>query len=230
LGKHKRKKIRQAPEGRRVVVCVPAGDLMHTECAISLARMVQHTLLEQPPRLEGLWVQAFSSSILPQGRQQLAETALERDATHVLFLDSDMGFPQDMLCHLLDADDPIIGINATARRPPHRNCAHVEYGVELETAPDSVGRVEVYRMGLGVAWVAAEVFRALEPPWFDFTWLPDLHCFQGEDHYFVEKAKAAGFKVVADQDLTKHVNHIGSFPYNPVAKTLAKAAREEMNP
>ena len=218
----RRKNGGKAPtEARRVAILVPSGDLVHSAFAFSLANMVKHTLLSQPENLEAFAVQGFSTSILPYSREELARYALENNATHTLWIDSDMEFGSNMLVNFLKHDEPIIGINATSRRPPYRNTAQIDVGQELATSEHSTGLEKVYRMGFGVAWVATEVFRNLEEPWFDFVWHGDRRVFQGEDHHFVMKAKEAGYELFIDHDISKNVNHQGTFGFNPVIKGLA---------
>jgi len=203
--------------------------MVHTQFAFSMLNMIEYTVVERPPRLGALVVQGYSSSVLTQSREILAHFAIEAGATHTLWIDSDMQFPQEMIVHFCTNDYPLLGINATARRPPYRNCAQVEKGVELESLVDSTGQVPVFRMGFGVAWIQTAVFKAMEKPWFDFVWLPDKGVFQGEDHYFVMNATKLGYEPRVDQDVTRYVQHLGIMGYNPVAKAMMpKDIQEEL--
>ena len=49
-------------------------------------------------------------------------------------------------------------------------------------------------------------------------YLPESDEYRGEDYDFFNKAMAAGFELYVDQDLSKEVNHIGSFAFNPLMK------------
>jgi hypothetical protein len=80
-------------------------------------------------------------------------------------------------------------------------------------------------MGFGMVWVATDVFRAMPKPWFSHEWLPDQEVFRGEDYYFFERAREAGFECYVDHDLSKEVGHIGSFTFNPVMLEAKEAAR-----
>jgi hypothetical protein len=201
---------------RRVVILVPCDDMVKMHFMISLVSMVQYTLLQQPENLTHFVVQPHSTSILPLSRQKLAEAAIEQGATHTLWLDSDMQFPADTLMRFLLRDEAIIGINATSRRPPFRNTAQVQNRVPLVTNPGSTGLEKVHRMGFGVLWVATEVYKAMERPYFDFEWVEELGTFKGEDYIFFEKARAAGYELYVDHDLSKHVHHMGTFGFNPL--------------
>jgi hypothetical protein len=215
---------------KRVAILIPAQDMCNTGFAMCLAHMVQKTLLQPPENLEALTINSFGVSILPFGRQVLAKTALEQGVTHMLWIDSDMEFPSDMLLRFLKRDEPIIGINAMNRRKPFRNTALVKPEEPLVTTPDSSGLEKVYRMGFGVVWMAVEVIERMELPWFEFQWVPEVSLFMGEDYSFFEKAKALGYELYVDHDISKAVYHLGTFAYNPqmipVAEEL-KASHSE---
>jgi len=120
---------------RRVAILIPAGDECKTAFAISLAHMIRETLLLLPENLEALTINSFCTAMLPFSRQILAETALQQGATHLLWIDSDMKFPADMLMTFLRHDKPIIGINAMARSDPWNNTAQSAPDVPLVTTP-----------------------------------------------------------------------------------------------
>jgi hypothetical protein len=185
-----------------------------------MVNMVQHTLMNLPPNLAQLVVQTYSSSILPWSRQSLAYTAVRQNATHTLWIDSDMMFPKDMIIHFCEQEEPIIGINAMNRRPPYRNLAQSSFNVPIETTESSTGLQEVYRFGFGVAWIATEVYKKMEEPWFDFQYMEDKKIYRGEDYYFYDKARDLGYKLYVDHDVSKHVWHIGTFGFNPLLKAL----------
>jgi hypothetical protein len=69
-------------------------------------------------------------------------------------------------------------------------------------------------MGFGIVLIEARVFEAMPKPWFLFEYVEtdDGPTFRGEDIYFCEKAKAAGFHPLVDHDLTKETAHVSSFP------------------
>lgn len=205
---------------KKVAVCTPAGDMVHTEYASSKDHMLMYSFGTQDPRLGNLAIYTYGSSILPFSRQMLAQMALDQGATHLLWIDSDMAFPRDLIHRFLGHTEPIVGINAMSRRPPHNNTAQSAPGVQIETRPESTGTEKVYRVGFGVAWIAAEVFKAIEPPWFEFEWSSELKCYRGEDYVFCERAAKAGFECVIDHDISKLVMHVGHFGYNPLLKTM----------
>jgi len=209
-----------AKEKRRVVILLPTGDTVHRDFAISLAHLMKHTLLAMPTNLVDLKIQGVSMSILPAARHVLAQYALDNNFTHALFIDSDMEFPCDAILHFLTKSDPILGVNAVARREPWPTTARYADGGYVQTTIDSSGTESVSRIGFGLVWVATEVFRKIEPPWFNFTWQEDYKRYEGEDHYFCRKAIDAGFDVKVDHDISKYVRHMGSFAFSPLVKAM----------
>lgn len=151
-------------------------------------------------------------------RNQLVQEALTAGATHLLWLDTDMRFPKDILLRLLHRNRPIVGVNyATRAIPVHPTAAkHTGLGEEpaewLYNHEDETGLAPVESVGFGAVLVQAKVYRDLSFPWFNahyderMTWI-------GEDTYFCSKARAAGYDVMVDLDLSEIIRHIGDFEY-----------------
>ena len=203
-------------ESKLVAVLTPCDDSVKTPYLMSMVKMLERTYTQPPPGLRGLYVNTLSSSILPQGRQALADLALKNEATHLLWIDSDMSFPADMLIRFMQRDEKIIGINAVTRRPPHLSCAQYADGSFVKTISESTGLEKVGRTGFGVLWVAAEVFKSMAKPYFNFRWDEGLQDFYGEDMYFFDHVHKLGLEVYIDHNLSKEVLHVGSFGFNPL--------------
>ena len=200
----------------RLVVCLPQRDTVHCEYACSLARMMLYLGISNDG-IDDVRMTRCGSSILPAVRQHLAERAIEESgATHLLWIDSDHTFPYDTAHRLLAHKRPWVGINATTRVPPIRPTALKKKGEPLETTKHSKGLERVWRMGFGIVLIEARVFQAMEKPWFDLEYVnfdPEP-AHVGEDIYFCEKAKHAGFQPMVDHDLTKETAHIGSVAFD----------------
>jgi hypothetical protein len=212
---------------RRVAILTPACDTCHTGYAMSLVHMLSVTyraMLAGEIEPFAMTVNSYGTSILPFSRQILAKTALDQKATHMLWIDSDMEFPSDMLMRFMRHDAPIVGINAMSRRKPYRNTAQTMPGEPLTTTLDSTGLEKVFHTGFGVIWIASEVFEKMEAPYFAFEWMPELSVFKGEDYVFFEKAKALGYECYVDHDISKAVYHSGAFGFNPLLIAQAEAS------
>jgi hypothetical protein len=203
---------------KRLAICLPQTDTVRREYARSLANMMLH-LGNRDAGVSQVFSVHGTSSILPSVRQELAERAISRGATHLLWIDADHSFPHDTAHRLLARQRPWVGINATTRNPPLRTTALKGEGVLLDTTKHSRGLEKVWRMGFGLVLIEARVFEAMRKPWFliEYVEKDDGAVFRGEDVYFCEKAKAAGFHPMVDHDLTKETAHVGSVPWTTAA-------------
>ena len=185
----------------RVGVCVPARDEVHTAFAFDFARMAAHDAsVRCKDGKGGLSLYTMPGTLIFDQREKLAEVALKEGCDAVLFVDSDMRFPHDLITILLSRDVPIVGVNATTRRKPVTPTAKVvEKYMEGETMVhkwsnvDSRGKQgieEVTAVGFGAVLIRKEVFEKTGRPWFDAGWGPNGAC--GEDVYFCVKAGSEG--------------------------------------
>jgi hypothetical protein len=150
-------------------------------------------------------------TIIFKQRENLAEMAVEDDATHVLWVDGDMTFPADALERLLAHDKDIVGCNYSRRRRP---CVPTARKDGVWVYPDEhTGLIEVEAVGMGLCLVKADVFKAMEKPWFNFARNPKTGQGIGEDFYFCYGARHAGFKVWCDMDLSAELGHVGDHTY-----------------
>ena len=205
MSKKKRKQNKQEPTtGIKIIVCIPSFDDWDTDFAVSVASMFAHGI----PKNIAVSMLCSRQTILVSSRQELADTALHNGATHLLWLDSDMKFPNDIIPRLLARDKPIVACNYSRRSNPPIPTAH---GVDdiVWTFKNSTGLVPAQHVGLGVCLIKAEVFRAIERPYFATPWVPSMDKFLGEDVYLFAKARIAGYEILIDQDLSQEIIHVG---------------------
>ena len=207
----------------RVAICVPAQDFCAVGFAHDLARLAGFMGSTRPD----VTVMLFTSrgTIIPQQRTELVKYALQADATHILWLDSDMRFPKETMNRLLAHNESIVGANYSTRRPPITPTAAHPNNVHEYTTPESTGLVEVTRMGMGCMLVNMDVYKKMTAPWFALGYVPSANDFVGEDVFFCQKATATGFPVLVDHDLSKEIIHLGEFPYQFTHPLLARAAQ-----
>lgn len=214
---------------KRVCVATPCGESLHTGYTSSLVSMLMRTLgSEFPQNLGELMVQLYSCSVLPFSRQKLVSDAIEQGFTHLLFIDSDMDFPNDLLLRWIQRDEPILAANCVSRRPPYFCTAQSSPGVEVPTTQHSSGIEKVNRAGFGVIWFDLSIFQRIPEPWFEFVWVPEAKVFTGEDYSFCKKATQAGFPIHIDHDVSKEVKHMGFFGYSPLQKAAMDLRRAEL--
>lgn len=208
----------QSPQVVKVAVCIPSSYMWHADFSLSLLNLVMH--VARNPLKDGrrvvLSILNERGSILPQIRQNLVEGAIKVDVDYVLFIDSDMMFPADLLHLLMDAEKNVVACNCPTKSLPSNSTARV-YSPEgmksVYTEFDSTGILEVDRIGTGVMLVKTSVFKKLQRPFFRVGWDSGRKEFIGEDWEFCRVLKASGEKLYIQQDASKLIGHIGSFMF-----------------
>jgi hypothetical protein len=197
-----------------IAVCTPARDMVHTMFTYDLVNLVcYHTLNTN----DAISLKISEGTLIANQRAELSLDAMREGCSHLLFIDSDMRFPQDMISRLLAHDVDIVATNCARRRMPTGPTAQVykENGDRelVWTMPESTGLQEVGSVGMGVMLIKAGVFKALSEPWYETPWRSDKRGYIGEDVFFCKKAREAGFKIWIDHDVSKEIGHIGTFEF-----------------
>ena len=215
-----------------IAVCTPARDMVHANYAFCMTNMVAHHTINTT---DAVSLKIMQGTLIQTQRADLCLDAMAEGCTHILFVDSDMTFPQDMIERLLAHDLDIVATNCARRRLPTGPTAqrYDENGerVLVYTMPESTGIEEVGSIGMGVMLIKRKVFEALSEPWFETPWRNDKRGYVGEDVFFCRKAQAAGFKIWIDHDVSKEIGHIGTFEFKHdhtwVMRDLEKAEKAE---
>jgi hypothetical protein len=184
---------------------------------------------------DAISLKIMQGTIIQNQRADLCLDAMREGCSHILFIDSDMTFPQDMVQRLLKHDVDIDATNCARRRMPTGPTAqnYDENGVRtmVYTMPDSTGLEEVGSIGTGIMLIKKEVFQNMSEPWFDMPWQTGKRGYMGEDVFFCKKAQELGFKVYIDHDVSKEIGHIGTFEFKHdhtwVMRDLEKAKEKE---
>jgi hypothetical protein len=197
-----------------IAVCTPARDMVHTMFTYDLVNMVCfHTLNTN----DAVSLKISEGTLIANQRAELSLDAMREGCSHILFIDSDMRFPQDMISRLLAHDLDIVATNCARRRMPTGPTAQIykENGDRelVWSMPESTGLQEVGSVGMGVMMIKAGVFKALSEPWYETPWRHDKRGYIGEDVFFCRKAREAGFKIWIDHDVSKEIGHIGMFEF-----------------
>jgi len=111
-----------------------------------------------------------------QARNWIVKEALKSECSHLLFLDSDMTFPSDILERLRSHNKKIIGASYYTRKEPHALTAKIEQpdhslkpiALKPRLSGDGDGRtylpqvMEVSAIGMGATLIDTEVFRKMD--------------------------------------------------------------------
>lgn len=200
-----------------VICCIPSNGTVPMGFALSLAQAMAHfaSLPYDGQKKIGLW--NVRSSNLAEGRQRLVAKAMEDQATHIMWFDSDMKFPPDTITRLLNHAKPVVGVNYPQKNIEARPTAYLDspdYVGPVYSGERATGLQEVSVLGMGVMLTELAVFDVLPLPHFKFTPLPPENTrHSGEDVHFCHELSKLGIPVFVDHDLSKECAHIGEFEY-----------------
>lgn len=177
--------------------------------------------LLKPPNC--MLMSAHGSSVAAN-RNKIIDQAFEHGCTHILFLDDDMAFKNDMLNRLLVHDVDIVSALYLKRAYPHQPLIF-DY-LNDDGSVRSIflnghenGLIEVAAAGMGACLIKTEVFKNLEKPWIRLGEIEkDQWC---DDIGFFTRVRKAGYKVHCDMETC--VGHIGSmviWPHNQNGKWM----------
>lgn len=208
----------------KINIAIPSHESCHMLFAYDLAQLVALTMGIMPAD-EGhsLGISSDIGTYVHVARTELLQHSIETEATHVLWLDSDMRFPADALIRLLKHQVSVVGVNYSKRRIPAEFVAVERFPTEgnigsfLYTGPESTGLAEVQAIGFGCVLMETAALKNLpdpkKEPWFWYERLPDGKMV-GEDVYFCRLIKRLfGTRLFVDQDLSWQCEHMGSFGF-----------------
>jgi GT2 family glycosyltransferase len=197
--------------GIKVGICLP----MRTDFSGSRLFWISLLIMRKPVYWE---IIDCPRQNIQDARNLLAQHALQRGMTHVLFVDDDHIIPQDAMIRLLEHDVDMVGALAFKRRPSYDPCvfnvASDPVNGDLGMYPVPLikqGLQEVSAIGFSMVLIKKEVFEKVGWPYFMYgdkslgihTHLGGI----GEDMSFCIKAGRAGIKVHCDTDLI--LPHLG---------------------
>lgn len=195
----------------RLVIGGPTLSMVPAAFALDLAQLYATT------RESGRWTSVtlglLGATYVHVGREAFLEGAIARQATHVLWLDTDMVFPPDTALRLAAHDRPIVACNCVMRDPRILFTAQ-RAGQGILTGPDSTGLEAADTVGMAVMLMRTDVVADLARPWFTHG-RTDAGRDVGEDVMFCRALRAAGQQIYIDHDLSKEIGHIGPHTFRP---------------
>jgi hypothetical protein len=153
---------------------------------------------------------------------------LDKNVSHILFIDDDMTFPDDLLIRLLEHDKDMVVCNAYRAKSPHFPVTSVSRkGVffhPVHVRPDKGSLKRVDSGGTGCTLIKMDVFRKVPFPWFKSEYVPapphveennELlfygNLFVSEDNRFFIIAQQYGFKLYCDFSI--EIGHVKNKTY-----------------
>lgn len=165
----------------------------------------------------------FNETYIHMARNQAMKMASEAEATHLLFIDSDMTFPKWAVDKLIEDNKQIVGGLYFGRRTPLPIAFEIDKEINMlvikKDVPQWKEPYEVDAIGTGFLMIRTDVFSHIQPPFFSYGNPKDFELATkpfpanevGEDIYFCLKAKKAGLKVWCDPSIP--IGHVGKRIY-----------------
>lgn len=205
-------------KSRPIFVVYLSNGLVHSDFCYALAQLAMYAT----HRGVHLGITKIECSEIEVGRALAVRTAFEQapDASHILFLDSDMVFPPNTLERLHNRNKDIVGTTYCQRRSP-RGWVHelLNDGVPRFDI-NSGGCDQIKSTGFGCILIRLDVFRKVPRPWFASIYKGEVDergedVRRSEDRSFCDRARTAGYKVWCDFDLSADLRHVGQFAFGP---------------
>jgi len=191
----------------RLLIAIPSLDFVHVEFLKSLTALVMR-LKNDGVDFE---VSIESGTLVYVARDKLAQKAVNGGFTHVLWLDADMVFSDNILEDLMFSGHDFVSGIAHGRRPPHLSCLFESLSpVTRFTSKYPSETFEVAGCGFGCVLITTEILKQVM--------LNAKACFMpmaayGEDLAFCLRASRIGVKIYAEPTVRLgHIGHIAIYP------------------
>lgn len=197
----------------KVIAGIPSNGMWHARFGLAWSALLAtalHDFSLMP--VEG------QSSIVAEARNACLELADQLGADAILFLDTDMTFPPDLLHRLAAIDHAIVG--ATYRQ---RFAGGVILGHELngEKITELGARPrEVLDLPTGAMLIRRRAWEGLRRPYFRFGVNEETGRVIGEDILFCRDARERGMSVWLEPHVSAHIEHYGLVPFPTVMPNM----------
>jgi len=179
----------------RIAVCIPSYGSVEEKFWIAFTRMVN----EMHHQDNEFIILSLAGQPTDYIRNCLVSEALNRDCDYVWFIDSDMIPSFGIFNCLFHMYKDISSALCFQRERPHYPAVRVkETGILLDIPENKI--IQVEGIGLACCIISTEVFKKIEQPWFKFEMREGKRI--GEDIYFCEKARKAGFEIFVHTGVT----------------------------
>lgn len=193
----------------KLMIAIPTYDYMHfqfVQCLTKLIRRLDADGIDFEVIYQG-------GTLVYVGRDKLAKMAIDQGYTHILWLDSDMIFNEDLLENLMLSGKSFVTGIAHARRAPHVSCIFNEIWPAVDRWEGHDYPKGTFKIGgcgfacvLMETKVAEKVYTINGTAFFPMKEL-------GEDLAFCKRARDAGIELWAEPRVwLGHIGHITVYP------------------
>ena len=189
----------------KLLIGIPSIDYMHAEFVKCLTALTIR-LCQQ-----GIPFDVFinNGTLVHVARDKIACKAINKNYSHVLWLDADMIFQPTILEDLMDTGRDFVTGIAHSRRPPYASCVFeniddLDHLKRFEGIEYPVEPFPVAGCGFACVLIKTEVLKAVQLH-YKACFLPEMQW--GEDLTFCRRARAMGYDIYADPHV--RLGHIG---------------------
>jgi len=195
----------------KITIGVPTNRGVRPKTAESLLKLVAYGKVDYEFHI----LVPENGYTIAENRNYLATQALNNNSDYLLMVDDDMVFESDLLDRLLENEKDIIGVAYHPRTDMQGKIKFLDetHFIKLEESDDPKYKTtfECHATGTGIILIKCEVFRKVPQPWFMFEYYNTGQVKLGEDWYFCEATKKAGYKIFTDPTIP--VGHLGEKVY-----------------
>jgi hypothetical protein len=196
----------KATLSEQVVICVPTNGLVHAMFSFCLINAIRYTEAQGIPVV----LEMDAGTVLSNQRQVLSDTATNTHmAEHIMWLDSDMTFPEDVIIRLLEHKKKVVCATYSKRVEPFHPTAFYNIDPVEPVNTEEHGLVPVRFAGMGCMLVNASVLDSIPSPHYPLTWHAPSSTWHGEDMGFCELLEKNDIKLFCDLDLSREIGHLG---------------------
>jgi hypothetical protein len=171
---------------------------------------VIHSIIDQFPYIVAgkhtIQCVTITNTLIHNARNQIAKTAIEKDADYLFFIDSDCVLPTvngiPALQRLVEHDKDIVAGMYFQKRYPHLPVIYEMNKIgtfDVITDYPKNSLVQVGGVGMGVCLIKTSVLKKLGPnPFEPMAATPSCKAINGEDLAFCKRALKRGFKIYVD--------------------------------
>lgn len=192
----------------RLLIGIPCMDFVHVEFMRSLSALIVR-LKDENIDFE---LDIESGTLVYLARERIAHKAINEGFTHVLWLDSDMVFGEDVLEDLMFSGKPFVSCIYHARRKGYASCVFksIEPGGDIHFDEYPAELFQIAGCGFGCLLITTEILSYVLLHYGTcFSPLPNL----GEDLAFCKRVTDLGYQIWCDPAVVcGHIGHITIYP------------------
>lgn len=192
----------------KLLIAIPTLDYIHVKFMESLLKLTDQLKDEGIP----YEVKIISGTLVYLAREELVSHAIGYDFSHVLWLDSDMVFTEELFDDLYDTGKSFVSGIFHARRPGHQSCIFKKLTPPERYKWNEYPSVpfEIEGCGMAAVLISTEILKAVRQE-FGNCFTPAFNL--GEDLAFCKRVLEKGYSIWCEP--CARVGHIGHLVIYP---------------